>query len=208
MITYITQIHQICDNTFVLLENMLEWSRVQMNRIEIFLQSLELASFVDQLLEFVHLNAMAKNIQVVNDIPIGLMVVADRKILHSIFLNLVTNAVKFTNGGGQVRIAASGSNDEVVVSVEDNGVGISAENQQKLFHLDKQHSTKGTANERGTGLGLLLCKEMISKLGGAIWCSSTVGRGSVFSFTLKTQMENAVTAETHSQDTSSSKVLQ
>jgi len=115
------------------------------------------------------------------------MVYADVNMLTTIIRNLVSNAIKFTPSGGEIVISARQFEKEpnfVYISVKDSGVGISEENQSKLFKIDKSFTTLGTHQERGTGLGLILVKEFVEKHGGKIWVESELGKGSVFSFTL------------------------
>ena len=106
-------------------------------------------------------------------------------MLKTILRNLVSNAIKFTNNGGTINIKARTNNSNVTISVSDNGIGIPPENLTKLFDISEVLTTKGTAEETGTGLGLLLCKEFVEKHGGKIWVESEVGKGSDFKFTLK-----------------------
>ncbi len=181
---YVEQIHQICSSTYTMLDNMLEWSRIQLNRLEVDPRPIDPVEVVERAIAMVPINAAAKNITIVNTVEPGLHMMADEKVLHSVLLNLLSNAIKFTREGGRVTIAARRSFNEIVISVEDTGVGMSPSDQQKLFRIDKQHSTRGTSNEKGTGLGLLLCKDMLAKISGKIWCSSVEGRGSTLYFSL------------------------
>ena len=105
-------------------------------------------------------------------------------MLKTIVLNLVSNAIKFTNSGGTIKINAEQNSENVTISVSDNGVGIKTEEMVKMFDISQVLTTKGTAKETGTGLGLLLCKEFVEKHGGVIWVDSEVGKGSTFKFTL------------------------
>src|SRR5664280_3927853 len=105
-------------------------------------------------------------------------------MLKTIVLNLVSNAIKFTNSGGVIKINAEQNSENVTISVSDNGVGIEPEDLKKLFDISQVLTTKGTAKETGTGLGLLLCKEFVEKHQGKIWVESEVGKGSDFKFTL------------------------
>jgi signal transduction histidine kinase len=105
-------------------------------------------------------------------------------MLNTILRNLLTNAVKFSNRSGTVRVSAVQNGDFVQVSVKDDGLGICQESLSNLFKLDKMHSRKGTGGEKGTGLGLLLCKEFIEKHGGKIWVKSEIGEGTTVFFTL------------------------
>jgi signal transduction histidine kinase len=97
---------------------------------------------------------------------------------------LLTNAIKFTNDSGEIVISAEAKDKDWVISVRDNGIGMSDEIQKKLFDKINPYSTRGTANEKGTGLGLILCKEFVEKNGGRIWVESKEGQGSTFWFTL------------------------
>jgi signal transduction histidine kinase len=113
-----------------------------------------------------------------------LTVFADPNMFKTILRNLISNAIKFTNIGGIVTIKAQKSESDIIISVSDNGIGISPESQSKLFNISQIHTSKGTADETGTGLGLLLCKEFVNKNGGEIWVESELGKGSTFKFTL------------------------
>ena len=105
-------------------------------------------------------------------------------MLKTVMRNLVSNAIKFTHNGGAININAEENSGNVIISVSDDGIGISPDNITKLFDISQVLSTKGTAKEKGTGLGLLLCKEFVEKHGGKIWVESEVGKGSDFKFTL------------------------
>jgi len=105
-------------------------------------------------------------------------------MFSTVFRNLVSNAIKFTRENGNISILTRKKDDFCEISVKDNGVGISGENIQKIFRIDSNHSTLGTIGEKGTGLGLVLCKEFIEKNNGKIWVESVVGKGSQFTFTL------------------------
>jgi signal transduction histidine kinase len=105
-------------------------------------------------------------------------------MLKTVLRNLVSNAIKFTNSGGSININAKGNPENVTISVSDNGIGLTRDNIIKLFDISEIVTTTGTANETGTGLGLLLCKEFVEKNGGKIWVESEVGKGSDFMFTL------------------------
>jgi signal transduction histidine kinase len=105
--------------------------------------------------------------------------------------NLVSNAIKFTNTGGTIRIKAEQTDSNVTISVLDNGIGITPDDLNKLFDISQYITTKGTANEPGTGLGLLLCKEFVEKHGGKIWVESEAGKGSDFKFSLPIYAEQS-----------------
>jgi signal transduction histidine kinase len=111
-------------------------------------------------------------------------VFADKAMINTILRNLISNAIKFTYPGGQIIISAEKTPDELKISISDNGIGIKKETIGKLFRIDENNTRIGTQNERGTGLGLILCKEFIEKHQGKIWVESELGKGSKFSFTI------------------------
>jgi signal transduction histidine kinase len=129
--------------------------------------------------------ANAKNIELGFTFPeIELVVYADRNMLDAIMRNLISNAIKFTNTGGKVHLFAETMEKFAIVKVTDNGVGLSPDIQEHLFKIDKHTSTYGTGNESGTGMGLILVKEFVTKHGGTIGVESIKGKGSAFYFTL------------------------
>jgi signal transduction histidine kinase len=105
-------------------------------------------------------------------------------MINSVLQNLISNAIKFTERGGSITVSSRAYDNTVEISVTDTGVGISPEDADKLFRIDQHHSSEGTEEEQGTGLGLVLCKEMIEKHDGRIWVESVLGEGSTFRFTL------------------------
>ncbi len=177
-------IYQLSENIYELINNLLEWSRLHTNRIEINLSSINLKTKTTEILELLQGNAYNKGIKISNTVEENLFVVTDGKILGSILQNLISNSIKFTNPGGEVLIKSGFSNGFVEISVEDNGIGIEPEKIKKLFKIDTNFSTEGTKGEIGTGLGLILCKEFVDKLGGNISVQSELGKGSTFSFSL------------------------
>jgi len=102
-----------------------------------------------------------------------------------VFRNLILNSIKFTEGGGRIWVETKESENDLTISVSDNGVGITKEAQSIIFEKTAGYTTRGTANEKGTGLGLILCKEFVERNGGKIWVNSEPGKGTTFSFTLK-----------------------
>ena len=129
-------------------------------------------------------NAVKKNINIVNLIDKEYSVYADHNMLQSIIQNLISNAIKFTNVGGKIEIMASISGDNIEISVKDDGVGISKQDLQNIFKIDHHMTSKGTANEKGSGLGLILCKELAEKNKGSIKVTSTIDKGSTFTLIL------------------------
>ena len=135
--------------------------------------------------------AKAKNIALDYSTADHINIFADVNMFKAVLRNLVSNAIKFTNNGGTISITAKQIDSNITISVSDNGIGIAPHNLMKLFEISEVISTKGTAEETGTGLGLLLCKEFVEKHNGKIWVESEVGKGSDFKFTLPIFTEQA-----------------
>jgi signal transduction histidine kinase len=167
-----------------LLNDLLDWSRLQSDSFSLVKETAILSELVAEVIGPLTIAASGKEIKIINNIPDDLTVNADLNMLKLVIRNLVGNSIKFTNPGGAVSISAEKSNEEIIVSVCDNGIGISPEDLPKLFSAGMHFSTAGTMNEAGSGLGLVLCGEIIEKHGGKIFAESKAGMGSKFSFTL------------------------
>lgn len=183
-ITFINDIYDISKSTFRFLENLLEWSRIQTGRIEFEPQAIDLNKEIFEIFNILFAFAMQKKISLQNNVKPGMSVFADENMLNLILRNLLSNAIKFTEENGKVIITSSNNGNFIEISVVDNGIGISTDNLAKLFRIDTQYTSKGTKNEEGTGLGLLLCKEMIEINKGTIRVQSEIGKGTSFIFTL------------------------
>jgi signal transduction histidine kinase len=170
---------------FNLLENLLDWSTNQMGENLYNPKPVNLVSAVKENVELVKSKLESKGIELEINLPQTLDVFADEYMVYSIIRNLLTNAVKFTSDNGRIEIDATVHDGICSLSIADNGVGISPENLGKLFRIDKHLTTKGTHNEMGSGLGLILCKEFIERNGGEIKVESEVNKGSTFIITLK-----------------------
>ncbi|MCK5136302.1 MAG: hybrid sensor histidine kinase/response regulator [Bacteroidales bacterium] len=177
-------INQSSLHGFDLLNNLLEWSRTQTGSIKYNPVRVNLSFMVDELLLLLSPSAEKKEIHLTSGIPVDCTAIADEKMIQTVIRNLVSNALKYTEPGGDVRIESRDMGDEIEISVSDTGLGIPKENLGKLFSISKNYSTPGTSNERGTGLGLLLCKEFVEKNRGRIRIKSEPGEGSTFSFTI------------------------
>lgn len=181
--SFYEMIHNSARQGFNLLENLLAWSRSQTGRLEWHPIVFDIRQSVNENIKLLGATADRKQIKLDNKISEPLMVYGDLNMLTTVLRNLISNALKFTLSGQRVEIFAR-EEDQAVICVKDTGIGISEEDQAKLFRIDVNHSTKGTANEQGTGLGLILCKEFIQKNSGHIWVESELGKGSCFCFSL------------------------
>ena len=175
--------HKTSDNTFNLLNNLLEWSRTQTNRVEFNPEKLAINKVIQDVVEFNRPGAEAKSIKITFNPVCDEMAMADINMLNTIMRNLITNAIKFTHHG-QIRISCQKQELSLLISVEDSGIGIPKEKISQLFSLEDNYSTEGTHGETGTGLGLLLCHEFVKKHNGELSVESEEGKGSIFSFTL------------------------
>jgi len=171
-------------NVYNLLENLLQWARMKTGRMEYSPAAINLYEMVTDLLDLYQPNAFKKKITLLHNSNVKKKVVADINMLNTVFRNLVSNAIKFTREGGVIEITTKQKNKFVEVTIKDNGVGIPKGNINKLFMIDEHVSTVGTDKERGTGLGLVLCKEFVEKNGGTIRVESQKGKGSSFIFTV------------------------
>lgn len=177
------------EQAYELLSNLLDWSRSQTGRLNPEPSYFELTSAIRKVVEQLKPIADQKSIQIKTTLPHFAPVFADKGMIHTVVRNLMSNAIKFTHPGGTVEIELVSTPTEFIVSVKDTGIGIEPENLQKLFRIDSGFILKGTHNERGTGLGLILCKEFVEKHRGKIFAESQVGKGSTFSFTIPKTLE-------------------
>ncbi len=181
---YSTNIVDISRQTIKLLSNLLEWSRLQTGKIQYNPADLKIYTVIENIFQLLKSNAQHKDIQLINSADENHIAYADENMIYSVLNNLTSNAIKFTRTGGRVEISSEQKNDEILVTVQDNGIGIDQENLKNLFELDKSFTTPGTENEKGSGLGIILCRDFIKKHGGKIWVESKVGEGTKFYFTL------------------------
>lgn len=172
-------------NLFELMENLLHWSLLQRNMLSYEPENINIHTVVKQIIENSNDDVVGKNITLTNKIEIGTLIYADINMFRSIVQNLLINAIKFTQNKGEIIISSTEKNGFVEVSIRDNGIGISPEKSSILFNFSKPVTTNGTAGEKGTGLGLPLCKEFVERNGGKIWVESELGKGAKFTFTMK-----------------------
>ncbi len=164
-----------------MLENLLEWSRLQRDKISIDNQHIPVPDLVRSVIAAYQVAAHAKNIEVVMRCPDGLQVYSDVHRTRTIVENLLNNAIKFTPQGGSIEVACTAATDgdqaRTLIEVRDSGEGIPAEHLKRIFMIDEVYRTEGTAGEKGSGLGLILCRELAERLGGRVWLESEEGRG-------------------------------
>lgn len=174
------------DYTSNLVDNLLVWAKSQMEGVNFNNENLEVFPIVDKLESLFNKITTDKKIHIENNINENLIVYSDRNILNLVLRNLISNAIKYSNSGGKVEVNAVEDKEFVTISVKDEGIGLTKEQIQKLF-MNVNTSSLGTSGEKGTGLGLLLCKDFIEKAGGKIWVESHPGLGSTFYFTVKSK---------------------
>ena len=186
--TILQSSHRVLD----LLSNLMIWSLSQTGRMKFNPEPFDLAFVIDENLLLFHDIAEQKKIYISKNLEGNMPVIADNGMISTVLRNLISNAIKFTSPDGKIIISAEKEQNEVTVSVKDTGIGIPESSLEKLFRIDENFSTSGTQNEKGTGLGLILCKEFIEKHGGKIWVDSKPGIGSTFYFTIINQTEPVI----------------
>ncbi|MFP4047286.1 MAG: tetratricopeptide repeat protein [Bacteroidales bacterium] len=177
---YSKAIYESSQNVYNLLENLLQWSRSQLGSIKLMPRTMNLKYSVDDILNLLQINAEEKNLDIKNLITEEETAYVDENVFSSVLRNLLNNAIKFTDDGGKIEIRSKRDNSNVIVEVSDTGRGIAKEDIEKLFHIESSITTKGTSDESGTGLGLILSKELIEKSRGRIEVESEIGKGSTF----------------------------
>jgi PAS domain S-box-containing protein len=167
-----------------LLSNLMEWSRSQTGRMDFSPEHFELVQFLGDIIPLFDYVSGQKAIRINKEFPLDIVAFADKAMISTVFRNLISNAIKFTQIGGEITLSITKEQNRILISIRDSGIGIPQNMICKLFHVDQSYSTPGTNNERGTGLGLILCKEFVEKHEGKIWVESEEGKGSTFRFTL------------------------
>lgn len=181
----ILNIYNSAQQVYNLILNLLEWSMLQSGRLKVEKSVINLAELGMEIINLYKEGANNKKLELVNNMNENIFIYADKYMIDTIIRNFVSNSIKFTNPGGKIIIKGVINGDNAEVSVTDTGIGISPENQKNLFRIDEQFRRDGTANEKGTGIGLILCKEFTEKNGGVLWVESEEGKGSRFSITVQ-----------------------
>jgi len=183
----LTAVNNSAIGAYNLLDDILVWALSQSGKLPFEPEEFSLKHSCEEVVEMLKPGADKKSITINIDVAERVIVFADINMLNTILRNLISNAIKFTRKGGNINIFSEQNNPEITISVSDNGTGVSAEILSHLFDNTQKHSLKGTANEKGTGLGLLICKKFVENHSGRIWAESKVGQGSIFKFTLPLQ---------------------
>lgn len=184
LVEFLIKQRDAANNLFKLLENLLTWARIQQGRIDHHPQTFQVEHLVNQNIELLRLNVQQKHLVVHNAVPISLRVHVDYHILNTILRNLLSNAVKFTHPGGTITVSAAPTDDMAAISVSDSGIGMTADQIAKACRIDAKFKRRGTANEQGTGLGLILCQEFVKQYGGCLSIESAVNQGTTVTITL------------------------
>lgn len=184
---YMALMRKSTSTTIDLLDNLLDWSRSQNNSLLIKKESFLINQLIEENLNFFSNVSKQKNIELIfsNECEVDMLVIADKIMITTVLRNLINNAIKFTARGGKVKVSARQTGDYVKISVSDTGVGIKDADQSGLFNFNTNKSSYGTEGEKGTGLGLVLCRDFIEKNDGTIWVESVYGKGTTFYFTVR-----------------------
>lgn len=177
-------LHRTATNLFNLLTNLLEWSRMQTGNVSFEKTEFSLSTILNHVLSISSDSFEAKNIDLIKETDCELNVFADQNMIETSIRNIITNAIKFTKTGGTIKVGCRKNDKKAEIYVQDNGIGISGEDQNRLFKIEKLYSSEGTNGEKGTGFGLLLCKELVEKNEGTIRFESEENKGSLFIISL------------------------
>lgn len=181
----IQSVNNSAKKVYNLLENLLTWSRIQIGGMSFYPENVDFKKLVEETIGLLEDVAKNKNITIIDLVKENTLVHIDKNMIETVLRNIIVNAIKFSNLGGEISVGAKEDNGMIDICIEDNGVGIDDEDITKLFRIDINHTTEGTQNERGTGVGLILCKELVEKNNGQIWVESEPGIGSKFIFSVK-----------------------
>ena len=183
-IRYIETINNSAKNLNYLLNNMLRWAVIQNDKADINLSEINIYEIFAETKNILSDFAQQNNTEILSQIPEDTIVLADKSFILIMLNNLITNAIKFSDKNKPIFVSVKKNNKSVQISVKDNGIGIAQKDIKKLFSLDESPKKIGTHKNKGTGMGLILCKEITEKMNGKIWVESELGKGSEFIFTL------------------------
>ena len=179
-IDLVSSIRESSSSATALLENLLQWARSQSTKVDIVPTQFDLHTLVLDSCSLLKINADKKMIMIINNVPDNTTVFADRNMIDTVIRNLINNAIKFSNKNTEIKVSSTSEENFIIISVVDQGVGISSEVAAKLFRIDQNIANKGTSGESGTGLGLIICQDFIQKNNGMIWLESEQGKGTTF----------------------------
>ncbi len=188
---HIDILHSSAQRLYALLENLLTWARLQRGAMEYEPEEFDLDGVIQENITLFSPRADEKRIRLTKEAEEGLMAYADPRMIDTVLRNLLSNALKFTKAGDSIAITAVPQEQRIEARVTDTGAGITESGKDKLFRIDAHYSRTGTEGEQGTGLGLILCKELIEQNGGQIWVESEVGKGTTFTFTIPSASKQA-----------------
>ena len=172
-------------NLYELLDNLLSWALIKRGHKRFYAEKVKIFSIAQVVIDIVSSQVKLKGISLENRIDEYLVVLVDRESIKTVLRNLISNAIKFTPSGGSIILDSRVEDSSFVeISISDSGIGMPENIKENLFKIDKKVSRPGTNHEPSTGLGLILCKELVEKHGGNIWVESSEGKGSKFHFTL------------------------
>lgn len=184
MMQCLQSFHHSTETQLELLQNLFNWARMQTGQMQYTPVRFDMGELITEVVEIFELPAQNKGIAIRTDVPEGCIVQADRLMIHTVLRNLINNAVKFTKTGGEVVLSVSCCNESAQVSVKDNGTGMTSEQINKLFIVGESLSTTGTHGEKGSGLGLIICKELLERNGSEIKVRSVPNVGTIIDFEL------------------------
>jgi two-component system sensor histidine kinase/response regulator len=184
LVNEIIEIGESARNLLTLLDNLLDWSRIQVGSFPFNPENIDLNFIIRANIELFRINAMLKKINLIVETEEQILVYADANMVSTVIRNVLSNAIKFTPINGNITTEVKIKDNLILVSIKDSGVGINELNKKKIFNYNSGFTTHGTSNEKGSGIGLILCKEFVEKNDGRIWLESKEGIGSTFYFTI------------------------
>ncbi|MCF6366753.1 MAG: tetratricopeptide repeat protein [Bacteroidales bacterium] len=184
LLDFIKELNKSSEQTYLLLQNLLAWASLNNGRMKYIPEYVNLNIPANEVISVLQINADEKKISINTDIPDNIVAFIDKLMISTVLRNLVSNAIKFSSEKSLITVFAKVEDKMIIISVKDNGVGMSKKDVSKLFRIDVESNAVGNHPEKGTGLGLILCKELTEKCGGKIWAKSELNKGSEFIFTV------------------------